>query len=144
MNKIPCLLSALSLCLWRAMPECGSISRFWGVFRAFWGFRVGLCWLGGLRGLCGFCTRVELGGLKACSVFASVYPLLCPAFIFVVLLFVLLSSLLVLSFACPLALSLWLFGCGCCFFFPYGLYAKRKDAKGLLLASSLVLLWAYL
>ena len=37
-------------------------------------------------------------------------------------------SLLWLSFACPLALSLWLFGCGCCFLFPFGLYAKRKGA----------------
>ena len=40
----------------------GSISRFKGVFSAFWAFRVGLCYLGGLRGLCGFCARVELGG----------------------------------------------------------------------------------
>ena len=39
------------------------------VFRAFlawfWAFRVGLCCLGALRGLCGFCARVELGGLEA-------------------------------------------------------------------------------
>ena len=43
----------------------GSISRSKGIFSAVWGFRVGLCCLGGLRGLCGFCTRVELGGLEA-------------------------------------------------------------------------------
>ena len=90
---------------------------------------MGLCCLRALRGLWGFCTRVELGGYMACGVFASVFPLLCPAFILVVLLFVLLSSLLVLSFACPLALALWLFGCGCCFLFPFGICAKRKGAR---------------
>ena len=36
-----------------------------------------------------------------------------------------LSTLFWLSFACPLVLSLWLFGCGCCFLFPFGLYAKK-------------------
>ena len=36
---------------------------FLGGFSAFYGARVGLCWLGALRGLWGFCTRVELGGL---------------------------------------------------------------------------------
>ena len=61
----PCLLSALSLCLWCAMLEYGSISRFKGVFRGFYMFGVGLCCFGALRGLCGFCARVELGGLKA-------------------------------------------------------------------------------
>ena len=44
------------------MLEYGSISRFKGVFRGFYGVRVGLCCLGALRGLCGFCARVELGG----------------------------------------------------------------------------------
>ena len=34
--------------------EYGSISRFKGVFRGFWVYRVGLCCLGALRGLCGF------------------------------------------------------------------------------------------
>ena len=56
------LLSALSLCLWHIMLEYGSISRFKGVFRGFYGACVGLCCLGALRGLCGFCARVELGG----------------------------------------------------------------------------------
>ena len=65
MDKIPCLLSALSLCLWRAMPEYGSISRFKGVFSGFYSVCVGLCLLGALRGLWGFCARVELGGLEA-------------------------------------------------------------------------------
>ena len=56
------LLSALLLCLWSIKPEYGSISRFKGVFRGFCVFGVGLCCLGGLRGLWGFCARVELGG----------------------------------------------------------------------------------
>ena len=46
-------------------PEYGSISRFKGVFSAVCGRCVGLCGLRALRGLCGFCARVELGGLEA-------------------------------------------------------------------------------
>ena len=38
---------------------------FRGFLEGFMGFRVGLCYLGALRGLCGFCARVELGGLEA-------------------------------------------------------------------------------
>ena len=90
------------------------------------------------------CTRVELGGFTACCVFAfllsfCLYPL---AFRFISLLqlFVLRLVCFVLDvFLCPLALSLWLFGCGCCFLFPFGLYAKRKGAKVLPLVPSLVL-----
>ena len=52
-----CPLSCIALC--RVACRYGSISRFKGVFSAVWGFRVGLCCL---RVLCGFCTRVELGG----------------------------------------------------------------------------------
>lgn len=62
---VPSFLSALSLCLWCITFEYGSISRFKGVFRGFYMFGVGLCRFGALRGLCGFCTRVELGGLEA-------------------------------------------------------------------------------
>ena len=58
------LLPALSLCLWCVGFEICLYSRFEGVFRGFWAFRGGLCCLGALRGLCGFCTRVELGGLE--------------------------------------------------------------------------------
>ena len=54
---VPSLLSSLSLCLWWVALGYGSISRFKGVFSVFWGFRVGLCGLGALRGLCGFCAR---------------------------------------------------------------------------------------
>ena len=104
---------------------------------------MGLCCLGGLRGLCGFCTRVELGGLKACGVFASIYSFICLysplfAFLFISLLascpFVLRwSGCLSFLLVCPLVFLVGF----CIFFFPYGLYAKRKDAKVLLLASSL-------
>ena len=59
------LLCAFLLCLCMIALEYGSISRFKGVFSAVWGCRVGLCYLGALRGLWGFCARVELGGLKA-------------------------------------------------------------------------------
>ena len=117
------------------MLEYGSISRFKGVFSEVWGFRVGLCCLGGLRGLCGFCTRVELGGLKACCVFAFVFPILCP-FISV---FALLLSPCLFSGLCLCYSLLVLFACFVC---PCGLVdfvvvsfslsdicAKRKGAK---------------
>ena len=140
MDKIPCLLSALSLCLWRAMPEYGSISRSKGVFSGFWGFRVGLCCLGGLRGLWGFCARVELGGYMACGVFAFLFlslSLVVLVFIFVVLLFVLLSLLVLLCSACPL--SLWVVVS-----FSLSVYAQKERAQSVVLASSLRLLWVAL
>ena len=59
------LLSALSLCLWCVVFEICLYSRFEGVFSAVWAFRVGLCCLGALRGLCGFCVREWLGGFMA-------------------------------------------------------------------------------
>ena len=104
---------------------------FLGVFRGFYVFRVGLCWLGGLRGLCGFCARVELGGYMACGVFAFMYPFLClslPFFLSLYLLLVLLSFVALVVFclsSCIVFVGLWV--C-CCFFFPYGLYAKREGA----------------
>ena len=60
--RVPCLLSALSLCWWCVSLEICLYSHFKAVFSAFLLFRVGLFVLGALRGLCGFCTRVELGG----------------------------------------------------------------------------------
>ena len=124
-----CLLSALSLCSWCVVCKYGSISRFKGVFSGFWAFRVGFCGLRALRGLCGFCVREWLGGLKDCGVFASLFVLL-PFFFCscVCLLLCWLSFFALVVFLCPLALSLWLFGCGCCFLFPLGLHAKRKGA----------------
>ena len=59
---VPCLLSDLLLYACRVACEYGSISRFEGVFRGFYMFGVGLLGLRALRGLCGFCARVELGG----------------------------------------------------------------------------------
>lgn len=44
---------------------------------------MGLCWLGGLRGLWGFCVREWLGGYMTCGVFAfllSVFLFFSPAF----------------------------------------------------------------
>ena len=133
------LLSSLSLCPRCVTYKYGSISRFWGVFSAVWGCCVGLCCSCALRGLCGFCTRVELGGLKACGVFASLFVLL-PFFFCscVCLLLCWLSFFALVVFLCSLALSLWLFGCGCCFFFPYGLHAKRKGAPCWCVLSSCV------
>ena len=136
----PCLLSFLSLCLWWVACKYGSISHFKGVFSVVCGACVGLFVLGVLRGLCGFCVREWLGGLKARCVFASVFILLCSCF-YLVSSFLGLSScpLLVLSL-CGLLLGFFL---GCCFFFPYGLYAKKKGRKVLLLASSLRGLWVF-
>ena len=102
---------------------------------------MGLCCLGALRGLWGFCTRVELGGLKACGVFAPVFHLLpisfclsfylfAPAFCPVFLLFVLLCS------GCFSLFSLLI--CVCCFLFPFGLYAKREGAPCWCVLSSCV------
>ena len=119
---VPSLSSALSLCLCCVMLEYGSISRFKVVFGVVYGFGVGLCCLRALRGLCGFCARVELGGLKACGVFASIYPFiclpLCPCF-----------SLCLSSRLCLYCSLLVLLSCLCCFLFPFGIYAKRKGAK---------------
>ena len=68
--RVPCLLVDFLLYACRVACEICLISRFKGVFSGFWGCCVGLyC----LRGLWGFCARVELGGLKACSVFAPVF-----------------------------------------------------------------------
>ena len=133
-------LSPLSLCAWCASPEYGSIARFKGGFRGFYGVCVGLCCLGALRGLCGFCARVELGGLKACGVFASVFLLLSSAFL-VFALFLCSSPIfrgfvfvvLCLS-SCIVFVGLWV--C-CCSLFPFGLYAQKERAQSVSLASSL-------
>ena len=81
---------------------------------------MGLCCLGGLRGLWGFCTRVELGGYMACGVFASVFLLL----LLCLPPFVLCSSLLWLSLLVFLP-------CLCCFFFPFGYMRKKKGRNSL-------------
>ena len=105
-------------------------------------FRVGLLGLGALRGLCGFCARVELGGYMTCGVFAfllSVFLLLSLCLLSFYALCLSSGALSLLFSACPLACLV----CSCVvvgfcvFFFPFGLHAKRKGAKVLLLASSL-------
>ena len=47
--RVPCLLSACLLCLWCIASEYGSISRFKGVFREFYGADVCLYGLRSLR-----------------------------------------------------------------------------------------------
>lgn len=139
----PRLLSALLHCACRVACEYGSISRFKGVLRGFWGANVCLYGFGVLRGLCGFCARVELGGLEACGVFASIlssfvlflvlsYVLLLLCLPFFLSSLLLLLSLFLLSSACPLgclasALGLVLSLCGLLLFpFPLRMYGQKK------------------
>ena len=84
-------LSALVHLLSCNSPILCLISRFRGVFSGFWGSDVYLYGSRSLRGLCGLCTRVGLGGLKACGVFASMLPS-CLPFVFFSCPLVLLSS----------------------------------------------------
>ena len=140
---VPCslLLSALSLFPWCVACEYTFISRFKGVFSVFLWLRVGLYCLRALRGLCGFCVRVELGGYMTCGVFRLSFCPFCPAFMLFTLLLSFCSSvylslafaLLWLSFACPLVLSLVLV-----FSFSLTDYTQKERAQ--FLASSLRLL----
>ena len=114
----PPFVRSLALSLVRCL-QIWLYFAFLGGFSAVWAFRVGLCCLRALRGLCGFCVREWLGGLEACGVFA--------------LLFVSFTSFFVLCHSLcfpPVALSVSLLLCLCCCFFPYGLYVKRKGRKG--------------
>ena len=87
------------------------------------GVCVGLCCLRALRGLWGFCTRVELGGFRAYCVFASIFIVL-PLFFFF---FACFPALLVL-FAGLVYLCCF---CGSlCFLFPYRTIRKKKGRKG--------------
>lgn len=101
-------------------------------------FRVGLFVFGALRGLWGFCARVELGGLEACGVFAPVFPfVLCfssssPIFLGFVFVVLGLSCLFVLF----VLVSLWVF----VFSFSLAVYAQKERALRVG-ASSLFLLW---
>ena len=107
-------------------------------------FGVGLCCLRALRGLCGFCARVELGGLKACCVFASLFVLL-PFFFCscVCLLLCWLSFFALVVFLCPLALSLWLFGCAVVSF-SLSDYTQKERARRVGASSLRVLLFSLL
>ena len=105
---------------------------FLGVFRGFWGCCVGLCCSGAFCGLRGFCARVELGGLKACGVFASVFLRVClylslylPFVLSLYLLLVLLSFVGLVVFRFPCLSSG--FPCGSlCFLFPLRYMRKKK------------------
>ena len=117
----------------RVACEYGFISHFKGVFSAFWGADVCLYRLKALRGLWGFCARVQLGGFGACSVFASI---LSSFVLFLVLLLLCLpfflplcSSFLCLS-SCPLLVLSLFVGC-CCFFFPYGIQVYTQKERAL-------------
>ena len=110
------------------------VSRFKGVFSRFPLLDVGLYCFDALRGLWGFCARVELGGFGACGVFAFLFILF--AFLFILFAFLLsfclsfylfallLGLCLCCSLACPLVLSFLL--CRCIFFFPFGCTDKKK------------------
>lgn len=126
---VPAFLSALSLCLWYITLEYGSTWRFKGVFSVVCGVRVGLCRFGALLGLWGFCTRVELGGLKACGVFASLLSSFLSFCSYVCLLLCSLSFFALVVFLCPLALSLWLFGCGSLVSFSLADYTQKERAQ---------------
>ena len=127
--RVPSLLSALLLCVWCVACKYASISRFKGVFSAFWGACVGLCGFGALRGLCGFCARVELGGFGACGVFApilSVFHLLLSSFLpFCSCVCFLLCSL----FFFVLLPCLSFLGLSLLFSFPFRTIRKKKGRK---------------
>ena len=129
--RVPRLLPSFLLCLWCITLEYGSVSRFKGVLEG----------LGALRGLWGFCARVELGGYMTCGVFAPIFsffsssPHIFCGFAFVVL--GLFSWLLgFCSWFCLFSL------CGLLLFlFPFRMYTQKERVQ--FLASSLVLLWAF-
>ena len=103
------------------------ISHFKAVFRGFWGAGVYLYGFGALRGLCGFCTRVELGGLKAYGVFVSIF-----SYLLLLLSLFLLSLLVLLSSACPFSLCgllLGFFCLGLLFLFPLRTIRKKERAQ---------------
>ena len=115
--------SALSLCSRCVACKYGSISRFKGVFSEVWGCCVGLCCLGALRGLWGFCVREWLGGFRACGVFAfhlSVFPLLCLPFHLFTCFLSFCPALLWLSFVAL---------CGCVVGVAFSLSDKTKKER---------------
>lgn len=144
---VPCLLPAFLLCLWCNTLEYGFISRFKGVFRGFYGADEYLYGFGALLGLCGFCARVELGGLEACGVFASI---LSSFVLFLVLYFVLFLVLLLLCLHPFISLSFFvLLHCFCdslgvgVVSFSLSVYTQKERAQSVF-ASSLVLLVGFL
>ena len=139
-----CPLYCFALC--RVACEYGSISRFKGVLRGFWGVGVYSYGFGVLRGLCGFCARVELGGYMTCGVFASIlssFVLFCP----LLSSFLSFCSCVCLSFylfvpaffVCPLVLCLSSLSLWVVVSFSLTVYAQKERAQSVF-ASSLVLL----
>ena len=128
-----CLLSALLLCPRCVVFEYGSISRFKGVFRGFCGACVGLCCSCALRGLCGFCARVELGGLKACGVFAPIFIFFVYVFaFFFISLPAFCPSPYLLCSGCLLLVLLHCFSFSAlalCFLFPLRTTRKKRGRK---------------
>ena len=131
--------------LWWRVPSFRPLSRsslgaslanmaLFRVLRAFlggfYGACVGLCWLRALRGLCGFCARVELGGFMACGVFPLIYLFICLSFyLFTCFLSFILSALFWLSFGCPLVLSCLFLWSLLLFLFPLRTIRKKKGRK---------------
>ena len=127
------LLSAFLLCSWCINCKYGSISRFKGVFRAFYGAGVYLYGFSALRGLCGFCARVELGGYKTYGVFCLSF---CQIVLQIVLLLVLFCScpawLLSCYLSCFLGFVAWLLVLvGLLFLFPLRTIHKKKGRNSL-------------
>ena len=125
---VPAFCPLCCICFPALVPKYALFRVLRAFLAWFWCVCVGLYCLGALRGLCGFCAREWLGGLKACGVFASVFSF-CPLLFFFfaylqglcfVILF--LSSLPALF----VLVSLWVF----VFSFSLTDYTqKRKGAK---------------
>ena len=131
LSCVPSFCPSLSLCLWCVVFEICLYSRFKGVFSGFRGFRVGLCGLRALRGLWGFCVRVELGGLEACCVFAPVFHLLPISFCLSFCLFAPVLSLCISSWLCLCCPRLVSFvALSLCLLFPFRTIRKKKGRKG--------------
>lgn len=142
---VPCILVAFLLCSWCVACKYGSISRFKGVLAGFVGF-VWVCvaWVLCVACVAFVCVRcLAVLGLVAClPCFLSFRFLLlssCPAFASSPAWLPALPAFLLFGFV---ACSGFLFG-GCCFLFPYGLYAKRKGAPCWCVLSSCVVCCCY-
>lgn len=92
---------------------------------------MGLLGLLALRGLRGFCVREQLGGLKACSVFAFVFILLhlCLLWFCLFVLSFVLSAPVVLGLSsCVVFVALWVW---LLFLFPFR-YMRKKKGRAVL------------
>ena len=153
----------MALVLWSCVSSFCPLSRLvfgvlslnmvlFRVFRAFlarFGVVVWVCVGCVLCVACvGFCAREELGGLKDCSVFASVFrffsvfvPLLsfCPSLVWLPFVVLFLALFVLVS------LGVFVSCCGCVVGFSFSLsdYTQKERARRVG-ASSLVLLWVAL